>query len=97
MTPGWLADRDHRRRELFRDDGRAPSASINYLVSHDGFTLRDLYACNAPNNEQAWPYGPSDGGSTTTTSWDHGGDAAAQRQAARTGLALADACRRACR
>lgn len=89
ITPGWLADRVTGSSELYRDDGRMPWASINYLVSHDGFTLRDLYACNGPNNGQAWPYGPSDGGSQNNLSWDHGGDAAAQRQAARTGLALA--------
>jgi glycogen operon protein len=88
-TPGWLADRVHGSTELFRDDGRMPSASINYLVSHDGFTLRDLYACNGSNNGQAWPYGPSDGGTTNNLSSDHGGDAAAQRQASRTGMALA--------
>jgi glycogen operon protein len=87
-TPGWIANRVHGSTELFRDDGRTPSASINYLVSHDGFTLRDLYACNGPNNQQGWPYGPSDGGSNNNLSWDHGGDAAAQRQAARTGMAL---------
>ncbi|HEY5947621.1 MAG TPA: isoamylase [Kofleriaceae bacterium] len=87
-TPGWIADRVHGSSELFRDDGRMPSASINYLVSHDGFTLRDLYACNGSNNAQPWPYGPSDGGSTNNLSWDHGGDAVAQRQAARTGMAL---------
>ncbi|HEX5063977.1 MAG TPA: alpha-amylase family glycosyl hydrolase, partial [Kofleriaceae bacterium] len=87
-TPGWIADRVHGSTELFRDDGRMPSASINYLVSHDGFTLRDLYACNGPNNTQAWPYGPSDGGSANNLSSDHGGDAVAQRQAARTGMAL---------
>ncbi|CAN5923734.1 glycogen debranching protein GlgX [soil metagenome] len=88
VTPGWLADRIHGSTELYRADGRQPAASINYLVSHDGFTLNDLYACNAANNAQAWPYGPSDGGSADNKSWDHGGDPAAQRQAARTGLAL---------
>jgi glycogen operon protein len=88
VTPGWLANRVHGSTELFRPDGRAPSASINFLVAHDGFTLRDLYACNGPNNGQPWPYGPSDGGSTSNRSWDHGGDASAQRQAARTGFAL---------
>src|SRR5262249_21325432 len=40
------------------------------------------------NNNQGWPYGPSNGGTTSNISWDHGGDATAQRQAARTGLAL---------
>lgn len=74
--------------DKFADDGRSPSASINYLVSHDGFTLRDLFACNAKNNNQPWPYGPSDGGEDNNLSWDYGGDKTRQRQAARTGLAL---------
>jgi glycogen operon protein len=88
VTPGWLANRVHGSTELFRDDGRMPSASINYLVSHDGFTLRDLYACNDKNNQQPWPYGPSDGGTNNNIGWDHDGDAVAQRQAARTGMAI---------
>ena len=88
VTPGWLAARIHGSSELFRPDGRPPSASVNFLVAHDGFTLHDLYACDAPNNGQPWPYGPSDGGSTNNKSWDHDGSAAAQRQAARTGFAL---------
>ena len=67
---------------------RGPTASIDYLVSHDGLTLNDLYACNGSNNAQAWPYGPSDGGTTDNHAWDHGGDGALQRQATRTGLAL---------
>ncbi|MBS1118230.1 MAG: isoamylase [Deltaproteobacteria bacterium] len=88
VTPGWLSARVAGSSELFRHDGRSPASSINYLVSHDGFTLHDQYACNASNNHQVWPYGPSDGGSTDNKSWDHDGDAGAQRQAARTGLAL---------
>ncbi|MEO8706496.1 MAG: alpha-amylase family glycosyl hydrolase [Kofleriaceae bacterium] len=88
VTPGALAGRVHGSSELFRDDGRPPAASINYLVSHDGLALRDLYACAAKNNAQAWPYGPSDGGTTDDKAWDHAGDPVAQRQAARTGLAL---------
>jgi isoamylase len=88
VTPGWLADRIAGSPELFGDDGRPPAASINYLVAHDGLTLRDLYACNGKNNGQPWPYGPSDGGTNDNYAWDHGGDPARQRQAARTGLAL---------
>jgi isoamylase len=88
VTPGWLANRVHGSTDHFRPDGRPPSASINFLVAHDGLTLRDLYACNASNNHQPWPYGPSDGGTTDNRSWDHGGNASAQRQAARTGFAL---------
>ena len=88
VTPGWLAARVHGSSELFRPDGRPPAASVNFIVAHDGLTLRDLYACNGASNQQAWPYGPSDGGTSDNKAWDHGGDAAAQRQAARTGLAL---------
>ncbi len=88
ITPGSLATRLSGSPDLYDRGGRLPSASINYLVSHDGFTLHDLYACNASNNAQAWPSGPSDGGTTDNRSWDHGGDAAKQREAARTGFAL---------
>jgi glycogen operon protein len=58
------------------------------MVAHDGFTLKDLYSCNGPNNTQPWPYGPSDGGSTSNDSWDQGGAVADQRRAARTGFAF---------
>ncbi len=73
---------------LFQDDGRAPAASINYLVSHDGFTLHDLYWCTDKNNGQAWPYGPSNGGDDNNLSWNQGTDPLAQAQAIRTGFAL---------
>ncbi len=85
-TPSSLATRIAGSPDLF--GARAPVAGISYLVSHDGFTLHDLYACDAPSNNQAWPFGPSNGGSTSNYSWDHGGDPVAQRQAVRTGLAL---------
>ena len=88
VTPGWLADRIAGSQELFKASGRSPSASVNYLASHDGFTLYDLYHCNGPNNGQAWPYGPSNGGTADNESWDQGGDPVLQRQAARTGMAL---------
>lgn len=74
--------------DRYADDGRKPAASINFLVSHDGFTLRDLFSCTAKNNNQPWPYGPSDGGEDNNISWNYGADPVRQRQAARTGLAL---------
>jgi len=88
ITPGALAERILGSSGIYRGAGRFPAASINYIVSHDGFTLADLYACNGPNNKQPWPYGPSDGGDANNNSWDHNGDPVQQRQAARTGLAL---------
>ena len=58
------------------------------MAAHDGFTLHDLYAYNSKQNNQAWPYRPSDGGENDNHSWDQGGDPARQRQAARAGMAF---------
>jgi glycogen operon protein len=88
VTPGDLATRFAGSSDLFGDDGRRPWNSINFMVAHDGFTLRDLYGCNQKNNAQPWPYGPSDGGEDNNLSWDQGGVAADQRRAARNGLAF---------
>jgi isoamylase len=73
---------------IFQGNGRYPWNSTNYMDIHDGFTLFDVYYCDNPNNDQAWPYGPSSGGSTTNYSWNQGGAALDQRRAARTGLAF---------
>jgi pullulanase/glycogen debranching enzyme len=37
--------------DLFEQRGRAPSASVNYVVSHDGFTLRDLVSYDLRHNQ----------------------------------------------
>ncbi|MBX3643479.1 MAG: glycogen debranching protein GlgX [Rubrivivax sp.] len=37
--------------ELFRPAARAPAASLNYVVSHDGFTLRDLVSYDRRHNQ----------------------------------------------
>lgn len=78
---------------LFQANGRSPWNSTNFIDIHDGMTLKDVYSCNGPNNNQTWPYGPSDGGTSTNYSWDQGmsagtGTAVDQRRAARTGLAF---------
>ncbi len=84
-----LADRMSGSATAFQDDGRKPYDSVNFVVAHDGFTLRDLYAYNQKRNDQPWPFGPSPGGTDNNRCWDQGDDPAAQRQAARTGFALA--------
>ena len=88
ITPGDLATRFAGSSDLYGDDGRRPFNSINFMVAHDGFTLKDLYSCNGKSNNQPWPFGPSDGGSDDNDSWDQGGVAADQRKAARNGLAF---------
>lgn len=52
--PGLLADFArglHGSSELFEHNGRRPSASINFITSHDGFTLSDLVSYNERHNE----------------------------------------------
>jgi glycogen operon protein len=70
--------------------GRRPWNSVNFVVAHDGFTLRDLVSFNQRATGRPWPYGPSDGGrpAAEELSWDQGGGREAQRQAARNGLAF---------
>ena len=88
ITTGAVATRFAGSSDLYGDDGRRPYHSVNFVTAHDGFTLKDLYSCNAKNNGQAWPFGPSDGGDDNNNSWDQVGIAADQRKAARNGLAL---------
>ncbi|HVW34836.1 MAG TPA: glycogen debranching protein GlgX, partial [Acidimicrobiia bacterium] len=37
--------------DLYQSDGRHPSASINFVTAHDGFTLADLVSYNEKHNE----------------------------------------------
>lgn len=88
VTTGTLASRFAGSSDLYGDDGRKPWHSINFMVAHDGFTLNDLYAYNSKQNNQPWPYGPSDGGEDNNHSWNQGGIVVDQRRAARTGMAF---------
>ena len=67
---------------------RQPWNSTNFIDVHDGLTLNDVYSCNGSSNNQAWPWGPSSGGTSTNYSWNQGGAAADERRAARTGMAF---------
>lgn len=48
---GELAYRLSGSSDLYELSGRRPSASINFITAHDGFTLRDLYSYNEKHNE----------------------------------------------
>lgn len=37
--------------DLYQDDGRLPTSSINFVTCHDGFTLMDLVSYNGKHNE----------------------------------------------
>jgi glycogen operon protein len=48
---GAFAERFAGSSDLFRHHGRKPTASINLLTSHDGFTLRDTVTYTQRRNE----------------------------------------------
>jgi glycogen operon protein len=51
-TPiGELAERLTGSSDLYQGNGRSPFASINFVTSHDGFTLADLTSYNDKHNE----------------------------------------------
>jgi len=48
---GEFAERIAGSSDVFRHDGRKPTASINFVTAHDGFTLADLVSYNERHNE----------------------------------------------
>ena len=46
-----LANRLTASGDLFNQRGRRPSASVNFITAHDGFTLNDLVSYNEKHNE----------------------------------------------
>jgi glycogen operon protein len=51
---GQLAELGYRltgSSDLYQRDSRHPTASINFVTAHDGFTMRDLVSYNGKHNE----------------------------------------------
>ncbi|MDM0044850.1 glycogen debranching protein GlgX [Variovorax dokdonensis] len=48
---GALAQRLAGSSDAFQRNGRAPTASVNFVTAHDGFTLRDLVSYDERHNE----------------------------------------------
>jgi glycogen operon protein len=48
---GEFARRFAGSSDVFQHDGRQPTASVNFITAHDGFTLRDLVSYNDKHNE----------------------------------------------
>lgn len=54
-APGRAAEIGYRltgSSDLYQGSGRMPSASINFVTAHDGFTLRDLVTYEHKRNEE---------------------------------------------
>jgi isoamylase len=71
-TVGEFASRLTGSSDLYRADTRSPSASINFVTAHDGFTLADLVSYNEKHNE-ANGEGNADGESHNR-SWNCGAE-----------------------
>jgi glycogen operon protein len=72
---GQLAELAYRltgSSDLYQRDGRRPSASINFVTAHDGFTLNDLVSYNEKHNEANGEENRD--GSNDNQSWNHGAE-----------------------
>ncbi|HZW35962.1 MAG TPA: hypothetical protein VFF01_03410, partial [Candidatus Deferrimicrobiaceae bacterium] len=58
--------------DIYADDGRGPSNSVNFITCHDGFTLNDLVSYNDKHNE-ANSEGNRDG-TNDNLSWNCGAE-----------------------
>ena len=70
---GQLAELGYRltgSSDLYQRDGRHPTASINFVTAHDGFTLQDLVSYNDKHNEANGEENRD--GSNDNDSWNHG-------------------------
>jgi len=67
---GGLAQRLQGSPDLYGANGRGPTASINFITCHDGFTLYDLFSYNEKHNE-ANGEGNNDG-ANDNLSWNCG-------------------------
>jgi glycogen operon protein len=69
---GELAQRLTGSSDLYAHNGRRPSASINFITAHDGFTLADLVSYNEKHNEANLDGNSS--GEDHNRSWNHGAE-----------------------
>ncbi len=69
---GEFATRFAGSADLYGDDGRRPTASVNLITVHDGFTLRDLVSYDTKHNEAN---GEDNGdGTNDNRSWNCGAE-----------------------
>ncbi len=70
QTLGEFASRLSGSPDLYASNGRRPSASVNFICAHDGFTLRDLVSYNERHNEANGEENRD--GEQHNRSWNHG-------------------------
>jgi isoamylase len=67
---GELAERFAGSSDIFRHNGRKPTANINFVTAHDGFTLQDLVSYNERHNEANLEHNAD--GTSNNLSWNCG-------------------------
>ena len=75
---GEMAKRLTGSADLYQSDGRKPYNSLNFITSHDGFTLKDLYSYNDKHNEANLENNHD--GSNDNHSWNCGAEGESQDQ-----------------
>jgi len=97
---GQLATRLAGSSDLYQQSGRRPYHSINFITSHDGFTLSDLVSYNAKHNDAN---GEQDrDGDNNNFSYNYGVEGPSTRRSVETVrlsqgvpmMAMGDECRR---
>lgn len=58
--------------ELYAEDGRRPTSSVNFVTAHDGFCLRDLVSYDHKHNEANLE--DNRDGADDNRSWNHGAE-----------------------
>ncbi|MGX1737943.1 glycogen debranching protein GlgX [Corynebacterium flavescens] len=69
-TLGEFASRITGSSDLYGNNDRRPTASINFITAHDGFTLRDLVTYNEKHNDANGE--DNRDGESFNRSWNHG-------------------------
>jgi glycogen operon protein len=53
---GWFASRICGSSDLYQGSGKGPGSSLNFVTSHDGFTLNDLVSYKQKHNDENGEY-----------------------------------------
>jgi isoamylase len=69
---GEVASRLSGSSDIFQHAGRGPTASINFVTAHDGFTLHDLVSYAHKHNEANLEHNRD--GTDNHRSWNHGAE-----------------------
>ena len=69
---GEFAQRLTGSPDLYQDDNRKPTASINLITAHDGFTMRDLVSYNDKHNDANGE--DNNDGESNNRSWNCGAE-----------------------